>query len=174
MTQAFRVAISRLPQIIEKNAPGMMTRMIARMKADLAHVEVGDQNVSHGALFLKVAEEDLVRNFVTSTHAAFLQEDSALVGLSLEPEGGKAQDAVYTGSLAAYDKLCASAQRLGVSGLERFGKDPFERAMEDAFKRSRMDERATDELMGFARAALNAELLAIYTKLDDLASQPAA
>ena len=31
MTQAFQLAISRLPEIIEKNSRGMMTRMIARM-----------------------------------------------------------------------------------------------------------------------------------------------
>jgi hypothetical protein len=172
MTQAFREAIQRLPQIIEKNAPGIMRRIVARMKADLAQAEAGNQNVSHGALFLKVAEEDLVRNFVTATHAAFLQEDSALVGLSLEPEGGRA-DSQYAASNAAFDKLCADAQRLGVRGVERFGKDSFERAMEDAFKRSRMDERATAELISFARAALDSELQAIYAKLDALANAPA-
>lgn len=172
MTQAFREAIHRLPQIIEKNAPGIMRRIVARMKSDLAHVEAGNQNVSHGALFLKVAEEDLVRNFVVATHAAFLQEDSGLVGLSLEPEGGRA-DTQYASSKAAFDKLCADAQRLGVTGLERFGKDIFERAMEDAFKRSRMDERATAELISFARSALDVELQAIYTKLDALANAPA-
>ena len=32
MTQAFREAINRLPQIIEKNAPGIMRRIVARMK----------------------------------------------------------------------------------------------------------------------------------------------
>ena len=169
MTQAFREAVARLPEIIDRNAAGMMSRMVARMKADLARVEAHGQNVSHGALFLKVAEADLVRNFAAATNAAFLQEDSDLVGLSLEPEGGAQHDALYAGSAAAYDKLCASAQRLGVSGLDRYHRQPFERAMETAFKRSRIDERATAELMAFARSALDAELQVIYTKLGELA-----
>lgn len=173
MTQAFREAIARLPQIIEKNAPGIMTRIVGRMKADLARVEAEGRNVSHAALFLKVAEEDLVRNFATAAHAAFMKEDSGLIGLSLEPESGKAHDALYAGSRAAWDKLAASAQRLGVPGVDRFGRETFERAMEAAFRNSRMDERATRELMDFARSALDAELQVIYTKLVELANHPA-
>lgn len=173
MTQAFRDAIERLPQIIERNAAGIMTRMVARMKSDAAR-HADSQSVAHGALFLKVAEADLVRNFVAATQSAFLQQDGDLAGLSLEPEGGKADDSSYAGSTAAYEKLCATARRLGVRGLDRFRKDSFERAMEDAFQRSRMDGRATTELAAFARSALDAELQAIYTKLDQLANPPAA
>lgn len=172
MTQAFREAIGRLPEIIEKNAPGIMSRIVARMKADLARVEAEGRNVSHGALFLKVAEEDLVRNFASATHAAFMKEDSGLIGLTLEPEGGKAHDALFAGSRAAWDKLSASAQRLGVPGVARFGRETFERAMEAAFRNARMDERATRELMDFARTALDAELQVIYSKLGELADAP--
>ena len=173
MTQVFREAIERLPEIIDRNAAGIMSRIVARVKADLARVEAGGGNVSHGALFLKVAEEDLVRNFAAATRAAFLQEDSDLVGLSLEPESGKVHDGLYAGSGAAYAKLCASAQRLGVDGVDRFGREPFERAMEAAFRSSRMDQRATSELMDFARSALDAELQVIYTKLGELAGDAA-
>lgn len=169
MAQAFRDAIDRLPQIIEKNAPGMMRRMVARMKTQLAELD-HDGSASHGSLFLKVGEENLVEHFGAAAHATFgKKEDSDLAGLSLEPEGGPAQDLEFTASTAAFTKLCADAAQQGVRSLDRFNKDAFVRAMEDAFKRSRMDERATSELMSFAKSALDVELQAIYTKLDQLA-----
>jgi len=168
MEKAFRETIGRLPQIIERNAPGMMKRMLVRIKEQITQGENSD-NTGHGQLFLKVGEDDLVNQFAAAAHSTFAKkEDSELAGLSLEPESGSI-DAEFAGSMAAFDKLRESAGKLGVGSLDRYNKDAFLKAMMDAFKQARMDERATDELVPFARAALDVELQAFYSKLDDLA-----
>lgn len=142
----------------------MMTRMVARMRAQLS---AGD--LSHGMLFLRVAEGDLIREFLAATSAVFARgEPSDFAGLSLEPEGGRAANHEFATSDVAFDKLCTDAAMRGVLGVERYGKDKFIGAMMDAFTRSRMDARATAELLPHAKSALNAELQVLYMKLDEL------
>ena len=168
MEKAFRDTINRLPQIIERNAPGMMKRMLARIKEQVTQGQHSD-STGHGQLFLKVGEEDLVNQFVSAARSTFARkEDSELAGLSLEPESGSI-DAEFAASMAAFNKLREDAGKLGIGRLDRYNKDAFLKAMMEAFKQARMDERATDELVPFARAALDVELQAFYTKLDELA-----
>jgi hypothetical protein len=171
MEHALQRAVDRLPEILEKNAPAMMRRIVAHMRSKLtADGVVG--NVSHGMLFLKVGEEDLVREFLAATTAAFVKNEPTDFGaLSLEPEGGKQTYPEFAGSDAAFDKLCADAANVRVSGFERYDKGKFLGALGEAFVHARMDSRATAELLPYAKVALNAELQALYTKLDELAGQ---
>lgn len=173
MESTLQQAFDRLPQALEQNAPAMMKRMVAHMRTQLsasAHADV----LSHGMLFLKVAEADLVREFVEATVATFTRlEPSEFGGLSLEPEGGRPNNDEFATSDAAFDKLCANAAALRVHGVDRYEKNKFMGAMMDAFARSRMDERATTQLLPFAKSALNAELRVLYTKLDELLARGA-
>ena len=128
-------------------------------------------NLSHGSLFLRIGEEDLVNEFVKVMVVVFKGKpapDSNL--LSLEPEGGRPNWPEFASSDAAYDRLCDSADRLGVRGFGRFDKEAFMGVLLDAFDRARMDERATTELLPYAKVALNAELEALYAKLTEFAS----
>jgi len=169
MEPVLKKAIEQFPAILERNAPAMMKRMIGRMKAQLEQIGHAS-NVSHGLLFLRVAEEDLVREFQAATMSTFVKnEPSQFGGLSLEPEGGRPQFPEFESSDAAFDTLCAQAARLRVFGVERYGKEAFLAAMGEAFVRSRMDARATAELMPYAKSALDAELQAMYTKLIEIA-----
>jgi len=170
METALHKAIEQFPAILERNAPAMMRRMIARMKAQLENDDRAGGQVSHGLLFLRVGEDDLVREFLAATTSTFVKnEPSEFGGLSLEPEGGRPQLPEFQSSDVAFAKLCAEADRLRVFGTDGYGKEKFLDAMTDAFVRSRMDERATAELMPYAKSALNAELQALYSKLADLA-----
>ncbi len=173
MENALQTMIDRLPQVIEKNAQAMMKRMVARMRSRL---ESGEQpgDVSHGLLFLKVAEAELVQAFLESTRAKFAAGTmDDLGGLSLEPESGRQSDEEFTASDAAFRKLQATASGKGGRGLDRFGREKFVGAMMDAFQKSRMDARATQELLPSARSALDAELQVLYTQLDGLVARAA-
>ena len=168
--------VDRLPEILEKNAVTMMRRMIARMKAAMEQ-RAQEGNVSHGALFLKVGENDLVREFEralkeATSPAALGSADSAVSALSLSLEaadGAEAADEFET-STALFTRLCANAKAVGVKGTGRYHKEVFVGALKDAFEQSRMDRQAMQELRPYARAALNAELLGLYGKLDELAT----
>lgn len=170
MEHALQTAINRLPEILERNAPGMMRRIVARMKAQMEQDDrAGD--LSHGLLFLKVGEEDLVREFLAATRAAFVRnEPSGFGGLSLEPEEGRRDFPEFRESDMAFAKLCENAARLHVLGADVYDKKRFIETMADAFGRARMDTRATAELTPYARVALDAELQGVYTKLNQLAA----
>lgn len=164
--------IDRLPEILEKNAVTMMRRMIARMKTAMEqHAQAG--NVSHGALFLKVGENDLVREFEralkeATSPAALGSADTALAGLSLAAEDGADAVDEFETSTALFNRLCTNARAIGVKGTGRYHKEVFVTALRDAFEQSRMDRQAMQELRPYARAALNTELLGLYGKLDEL------
>jgi len=169
------MAIQRLPELLEKNAPAMMRRIVAHMKSDMAQGDTAGK-VSHGGLFLKVGEEDLVREFLAAIREAFAAKQDALdigMALSLEAENGNSPAVDFATSNAAFASLCKSAAPLGLE-VERYRSDAFVAAMENTFQRSRMDARATEELMPFARSALNGELRALYIKLDQLATRGSA
>lgn len=166
MEHPLQTTINRFPEILERNAPGMMRRMVSHMKAAVASSSSGS---SHGALFIRVGEEDLVREFPVAIREAFAAGDDPGLSLSLEPESGaEAAPAGFAGSDAAYDALCKAAAGLGIRGLDKYRKDAFITAMKNAFGKARMDTRATEELMPHANAALDAELRALYAKLADL------
>jgi hypothetical protein len=166
MNDSLQQAFNRLPQVLEKNGPEMMRRMVARMKAKLASGErPGD--VSHGLLFLKVGEADLVREFAAAIGSTFVRNElSDFAGLSLEPEGGRLDDSEFASSDAAFDRLEATLAGLRVHGVERYARSKFLDALRDAFIRSRMDERATRELAHCARLELNTELQSLYTNVE--------
>jgi hypothetical protein len=175
MKHELQVTVDRLPEILEKNAPGMMRRMILAMRAAIergAHLRA----VSHGALFLKVGEADLVREFEGAMKDAMSSVRSRASHGSFEPSLSLSLDSLddedapdeLEGSTQVYATLCHTAQEAGVAGLARYKGTVFWSAVMDAFVRSRMDARAISELMPYARAALNVELMGLYQKLDDL------
>jgi hypothetical protein len=175
MPHPLQITIDRLPELLEKNAPAMMRRMVGRMKADVAKGDLSGR-VSHGGLFLKVGEEDLVREFVAAIKEVFAAEESSGFGsdnsLSLQTESGYGGGIdEFESSTDAFRTLCRDAAKLGVTGADRYHNRAFLTALKDAFTRSRMDVRATDELMPYAKAALNAELAVLYTKLDEIGTR---
>lgn len=168
MTHPLQTTIDRLPELLERNAPAMMRRIVARMKAEAA---LSGQS-SHGGLFLKVAEEDLVREFTAGVRNAFAPGEAGAFdiagSLSLDSNYGAIDE--FETSSDAFRALRDTATRLGVKGVGNYGKSPFVTAMKEAFKQSRMDAKATEELMPSAKSALNDELKALYTQLDRLGS----
>lgn len=167
-----RTFFERLPQVIEKNAQPIMKRVIDRTRTQL---ESSGQAAggSHGLLFLKVGEADMVDAFVAATRARFAAEVDDLAGLSLEPEEGPRANDDFAAADKAFAKLRANTRAHGAGGLDRYGSEAFLAAMLDAFQHSRMDARATAELMPCARAALNTELQAFYVQLDALVTRAA-
>ena len=149
--------------------------MIARMKADMAQHDLSG-TVSHGVLFLKVGEEDLVEAFVAAIKETFGPKERGAfdpsVPMSLEAESGYGPESgEFETSSAAFAALCQRAAILGVHGTERYKKDVFLGAIRDAFRRSRLDARATNEVMPYAKSALNSELKALYTQLDAIGAR---
>ena len=61
MDNNLKTVFDPVPQVIEKNAPAMMARMVGRLKAQLEGATVADG--SHALLFLKVGENDMVQAF---------------------------------------------------------------------------------------------------------------
>jgi hypothetical protein len=164
MPHPLQTTIDRLPDVLEKNAPAMMRRMVARMRAAPGHS-------SHGGLFLKVGEEDLVREFAAAVRECFAPSEDKFLSqgismrLSTDSGYGIGIDEFET-STTAFHSLCQHAAKAGIDGMERYGKDAFLQAMKHAFERSRMDARATEELMPPAKTELNTELRALYRQLD--------
>jgi hypothetical protein len=178
MEHPLKTTIDRLPELLQKNAPTMMRRMVARMKAGIARDDLAG-DLSHGGLFLRVGEEDLVLAFADTIKEAFAPRErgrfdsSILMSLELEDEKAAVADP-FESSTASFQELCKTAQGLGIQGTERYRKDTFVAAMKDAFAHSRMDAMATEQLMPHAKAALNAELAALYTQLEAISRRPAA
>jgi hypothetical protein len=77
-------------------------------------------------------------------------------------------------STQRYKTLCNTADELGVVGLAACRGTLLWGAVMDAFVRARMDARAISESLPYARAALNAELLDLYDRLDELANARSA
>ena len=170
-----------MPAILVHNAPSMMRRMGVFMQAAIA--ERGHQaNASHGALFLRVGEADLVREFGVAMEESMdyvrrKLEDfrGSPPSLTLETVGEAplAADDFKT-SNALFKDLCSHAQALGVIGCDAYHKDIFLKALKQAFEKSRMDAQAMAELLPYARLALNAELCKVYAKLDSLRQEAPA
>jgi hypothetical protein len=176
MPHPLQATINRLPELLERNAPQMMRRIVAHIKGDLGSSQASS-NASHALLLLKVAEEDLVASFVSAVQETFETKERGMfepsVSLSLEPESGNEEEetAAFVAADAAFTSLCRRAADVGVHGAERYKKSRFLTAMKDAFARARMDERATVALMPAARSALNAELRALYAQLETMTTR---
>lgn len=176
MNSTLQNAIDRMPAIMVKNAPSMIQRMLVVMKATVA--ERGHQaNASHGMLFLKVGEADLVREFGVATAQvvdAVRQQIELRRGsppsLKLEMFGDGDADAgdTFDTSDACFSRLCNKAAAWGVIGCEAYDRAVFIKILEQAFAHSRMDRQASAELMPYARQALNAELCKLYGKLESV------
>ncbi len=174
MNPTLQKAIDRMPAILVKNAPSMIQRMLVAMKAMIA--ERGHQaNASHGMLFLKVGEADLVHEFgvATAQEVEVVRQEierrrGSPPSLALETFG--AADAHpgddFNTSDACFSSLCNKAAAWGVIGCDAYDKDVFIKILEQAFQQSRMDRQASAELMPYARRALNTELCKLYGKLE--------
>jgi hypothetical protein len=177
MNPTLQKAIDRMPTILVKNAPSMIQRMLVAMKAMIA--ERGHQaNASHGMLFLKVGEADLVREFgvVTAQVVDAVRQKIELrrgspPSLKLEMFGDV--DAhpgdTFNTSDSCFSSLCNKAVAWGVIGCEAYDSAVFIKILEQTFEQSRMDRQASAELMPYARQALNMELCKLYSKLESVA-----
>ena len=176
MNPTLQNAIDRMPAILVKNAPSMIQRMLVAMKATIA--ERGLQaNATHGMLFLKVGEADLVREFGVATaqqvevvRQKIERRRGSPPSLALEMFGDA--DAHpgddFATSDACFASLCNKAAAWGVIGCDAYDKDVFIKILEQSFEQSRMDRQASAELMPYARQALNTELGKLYGKLESV------
>ncbi len=176
MNPTLQKAIDRMPTILVNNAPSMIRRMLIAMKAKIA--ERGHQaNASHGMLFLKVGEEDLVRAFAAATEQVvdvvrqkIERRRGSPPSLALEMfgdgDGHPAED--FDTSDACFSSLCHKAAAWGVIGCDAYDKNVFIKILEQALEQSRMDRQAMAELMPYARQALNTELCKLYGKLESV------
>lgn len=176
MNPTLQKAIDRMPTILVNNAPPMIRRMLVAMKASIA--ERGHQaNASHGVLFLKVGEDDLVREFgvameqcVEVVRQKIERRRGSPPSLSLEmfseTDAHPADD--FKTSDDSFSSLCNKAAAWGVFGCDAYDKDVFLKVLQQAFEKSRMDRQAMTELMPYARHALNTELCKVYAKLESV------
>lgn len=128
MNAKLKTTISQLPEILSRNAPTMMRRMVVAIQAAIAQ----DQNLanaSYSALLLKLSEADLVREFEVAIKDAAGQiragsgtdGHSLSGGLSLELANDldtSATDDLLTSS-ASFEKLKARAYEQQVKALMR-------------------------------------------------------
>ena len=176
MNPTLQKAIDRMPTILVKNAPSMVQRMLVTMKAMVS--ERGHQaNASHGMLFLKVGEADLVREFGVATAQAVdavrqkierRRGSPPSLSLEMDSDGDAHPGDDFNTSDAIFSSLCNKATAWGVIGCDAYDKDVFIKILEQAFERSRMDHQASAELMPYARQALNSELCKLYGKLESV------
>jgi hypothetical protein len=176
MNPTLQNAIDRMPTIMVKNAPSMIQRMLVVMKATIA--ERGHQaNASHGMLFLKVGEADLVREFgvataqvVEAVRQKIERRRGSPPSLTLEifGDGDAHPGDVFNTADACFSSLCHKAAACGVIGCDAYDNAVFIKILEQAFEHSRMDRQASAELMPYARQALNAELCKLYGKLESV------
>jgi hypothetical protein len=182
MNPTLQKAIDRMPAILANNAPSMIRRMLVAMKAQIA--ERGHQaNTSHGMLFLKVGEEDLVRAFGVAMEQAvelvrqkIERRRGSPPSLSLEmfseTDTHLADD--FRAADDSFSSLCTKAAAWGVFGCDAYDKDVFLKVLQQAFEQSRMDQQAMAELMPYARKALNTELCKLYGKLESVGGEAVA
>lgn len=175
MSETLQRTVSKLPEILHKNAPSMMQRMVdAMQQAIAADPQLGPS--SYCALLLKMSCADLAREYdraLGESLSAINQlsaQGSSSRWLSIEPlEAGAAlSDGEFSRSTASFDKLRTRASGLGVKGLAAYGKDLFLAALNEAFGRARIDPIEAEKMMPFARQALDAELAKLYARLDSL------
>lgn len=178
MSEILKKTVALLPEILPKNAKSMMQRIVDAMQnAIAADPQLGAS--SYRSLLLKMSSDDLVREFdlairesmKTIQLAAGGPGVSALgLGLSIEPldVAEAPSDTDFLSSTARFEKLCAKASGLGVSGLGAYSKDVFLASFNEAFAKSRIDPAEAKKMMPVARQALNGELEKLYEKLDSL------
>jgi len=176
MNPTLQKAIDRMPTILVNNAPSMIQRMLASMKTMIA-ARGHQADASHGVLFLKVGEADLVREFGVAMEQAvevvrekIERRRGSPPSLALEmlgdPDSPRPDD--FKTSDGCFSSLCTKASAWAVIGCDAYDKDVFIKALEQAFEKSRMDRQAMTELMPYARQALNAELCKVYSKLESV------
>ncbi len=176
MNQTLQQTIDRLPAILVHNAPSMIQRMLVSIKAMIA--ERGYQaNASRGLLFLKVGEADLVREFgvamaqgAEAVRQKIERQRGSPPSLALEMLGDAQAHSAddFKTSDDCFSSLCNKAAAAGVVGCDAYDKQVFLTVLQQAFEQSRMDAQALDELMPYARRALNAELCRVYGKLESV------
>jgi len=176
MSEILKKTVALLPEILPKNAKSMMQRMVDAMQnAMAADPQLGAS--SYRSLLLKMSSDDLVREFDLAIRESMKTIQLAAggpgisaLGLSIEPlDGAEAtSDTDFLSSTALFEKLCAKANGLGVSGLGAYSKDVFLASFNEAFAKSRIDSAEAKKMMPIARQALNGELAKLYEKLDSL------
>lgn len=181
MKEALQRAIDRLPDVLVSYAPSMMRRIVIAMQEQITR---GGQlgNPSYSNLLVKTAEPDLVREFNAAINEAMqsIKARSAANGpidtgpavlLELFDEESASSIADLATSTDRFAALRSKARKLGATGIDRYAKDVFLKALNAAFAKARIDPEEMTDLMPYARRALNAELLKVYGKLDDLVQE---
>jgi hypothetical protein len=178
MSEQFKQTVERLPGILVKNAGPMMQRIVSAMQVSI----MADQQLpdaSYCALLLKMTADDLASGFeraVKESMAALATADAnpnfTATGFSLaiEPmEGdGSSEKADFLKASAAFDRLFAKGNALGVKGLRNYDRDVLLACLKDAFAKSRMSTEEAGKVLPYARRALNDELVRLYDKLEAL------
>ena len=178
MSDLFKKTVERLPDILVKNASAMMLRMVATMQQAIG-ADLALENASYCALVLKMTASNLAQEFEDAVRDSMLairrdsgkpQFSASGFALSIEPleAGASSLLADFQTSTAAFDKVCAKAGGLGVSGLGLYNKDVMMACVSAAFAKSRVEASEASKMLPYARRALNDELLRLYAKLDAL------
>ena len=183
MKQSLKNTIECLPEILLRNAPSMMRRLLAAIQEAMAK-DSQLPNAAYSALLLKMSEPELVREFeaalkpllITVKHEAGKPGlSTGGLSLSLEPleATAAAPDLEFQTSTAVFDTLNTHARQLGVTGVGAYNKDLFLTALKNAFVQARIDPLEVTKLMPMILRALNAELVNVYGKLNSVQRETA-
>jgi len=178
MSDLFKKTVDHLPEILVKNASPMMLRMVAAMQQAIG-ADLQMENASYCALVLKMTADNLAQEFDAAVKESMLairrdggkaQFTASGFALSIEPMEAAASSlqADFQTSTAAFDRVCAKANALGVQGVRLYNKDVLLACVSEAFAKSRVETAEAAKMLPYARRALNDELLRLYAKLDAL------
>jgi hypothetical protein len=178
MSEIFIKTVERLPEILVKNASGMMQRMVTAMQLAVA-ADAGLENAAYCGLVLKMSADGLAHEFeraVTESMVA-IKRDSGKAqfsasgfSLAIEPLDAAASsaEADFRSSSAVFTQLRAKADSLGAHNLAMFNKDVLLACVNEAFAKSRVGATEAAKTLPHARRALNDELLKLYHRLHAL------
>lgn len=178
MATTFQMTIDHFPEILEKNASGLMQRIISKTKMSI-NADLQLSNATACNFFLQTSAEALVRQFESQLKDA-LQDIRARQssgktggfgsGLSLDTEGSEEQLAIADmKSTALFAQLCAKGKQHQINGVDAYDAKLFMNAMREAFNKSKFPDGELTSIFPHAIRALDSELINLYSKLDLLA-----
>jgi hypothetical protein len=179
MAATLQTTIDNLPEILNKNASGIILRIISKTKASLID-DLYLSNASACNFSITVATEDLARHFEnilkTSLHEIKLKQNSGetdisvlALSLALNAEGDEEQLTISKmKSTVLFDKLCAKGKQNEIAGVGTYDVKLFMNVMREAFNNSKFEDSELVSIFPHAIRALDSELVKLYEKLDCL------